>query len=82
MAIAIEDVPSWCVFMGIGHAIARVDSRMIMTVCSSVIFGDQTQTQRPKRICGECRAKLAEETTRLLSVREKHQLRRSRQTQP
>lgn len=58
MSISIEQVPQWYVDNGIGHAVASISSGAVYTACQMLVFGGDTQPERPKRICRKCRKAL------------------------
>jgi len=66
MAIAIGDVPKWCTFNGISHAVGGLRDGFAWTACGSLIgcyeSGDDLAGHPGKRICRKCRKRLSDAT--------------------
>lgn len=55
--ITIDQVPRWFVSQNIGHVVLREGDGLTYTACA-IIWGQGSQTERPKRICRKCRGYL------------------------
>jgi len=67
MTVAIEEVPMWIIWHGIGHVVGRgVSTDAWYTICGHMMCAPM-QSEIPKRICKKCRAKLKEAETTLIN---------------
>lgn len=57
VAVTVEEVKMWATYKGVGHAVACANGYWVSTACNIFANFDQT-TDRPKRICRKCRARL------------------------
>lgn len=57
--MTINDIPMWIIFRGIGH-ICVTRGTYSMTACGQWGSFSQFSTDRPRRVCAACRAKLDE----------------------
>ena len=54
----IDDVKHWSLLRGIGCIVLSTNNGWTYTACGGWRSGDETTTERPKRVCSGCRAAL------------------------